>query len=158
MLEPIKKWYPRQKTKKPQWDGRRRTIMIKSNPIPTSWVTHRPKNNNTKEYLELFWRFRTPHQAFQPGDLTKVLGIPRESGLEGRQDLLIELPEDWGKQTPVLEGTNKILHAPRPRGKEQWHDGRLSENYLLVLEGLLWRYGSTGSHHRDGGTGRSPLM
>ena len=47
------------------------------------------------------------------------LGIPRELELEGQCDLVIGLPEDWGKQTPVLEGTNKILLAPRPRGEEQ---------------------------------------
>ena len=37
-------------------------------------------------------------QASQPGDPTKGLGIPRESGLEGQRDLIIELPQDWGKQ------------------------------------------------------------
>jgi len=39
-----------------------------------------------------------PHQASQPRDLTKGLGIPRESGLEGQQDLIIGLPQDWRKQ------------------------------------------------------------
>ena len=34
----------------------------------------------------------------QPGDLTKRLGIPRESDLEGQQDLLIGFPWDCGKQ------------------------------------------------------------
>ena len=37
-----------QKTKKkPQQDCRRRAIMIKSNPIPTGWVTHKLEKNNT---------------------------------------------------------------------------------------------------------------
>ena len=35
--------------KKLQRDGRRGTITIKSNPIPTGWVTHNLENNNTKE-------------------------------------------------------------------------------------------------------------
>ena len=70
----------------------------KSNPIPTGWVTHKLENNNTKEVLPLLWRFSTPHQASQPGDPTKGLGIPRESGLEVQQDLVIELPQDWGMQ------------------------------------------------------------
>ena len=30
-------------------------------------------------------------------------------------------------------------------------------NYLLVLEGLLWKHGSGGPHHKDGGTGSSSL-
>ena len=56
-------------------------------------------------------------------------------------------------ETPVLEWKYKTLHASRLRRKEQWPHRRLSQNYLLVLEGLLWRHGSTGAHHRDGGTG-----
>ena len=39
-------------------------------------------------------------------------GNPRESDLECQRDLNIGLPQDW-------ENTNKILHAPRPRRKEQ---------------------------------------
>ena len=58
-------------------------------------------------------------QASQLGDPTEGLGIPRESELEGQWDLIIRLPQDWGKQTPVLEGTDKILRVPRSRGKEQ---------------------------------------
>ena len=46
-------------------------------------------------------------------------GTPKESDLEGQQDLIIRLPQDRGKPTLVLEGTNEILLAPRPRGKEQ---------------------------------------
>ena len=93
MLEPTKKDIPHPKTKKkPQQDGRRGTITIKSNPIPDGWVIHKLQNNNTKEVLLLLCRFRTPHQAFQPGDLTKGLGIPRESDLEGQQDLITGLP------------------------------------------------------------------
>ena len=51
------------------------------------------------------------HQASKLEDPAKGLGIPRESGLNGQQDLITGLPQDWGKQTPFLEGTNKILHA-----------------------------------------------
>ena len=94
-----KKDTPQPKTrKKLQQDSRSGTIMIKSNPIPARWVTHRLENSNTKEVLPLSLRFWTPHEAFQPGDLTKGLGIPTEFGLEGQQDLIIGLPEDWQKQ------------------------------------------------------------
>ena len=47
---------PRAKEKS-QWGGRRSTIMIKSNLIPTGWVTNKLKNSNTKEGLALLWRF-----------------------------------------------------------------------------------------------------
>ena len=65
-------------------------------------------------------------------------------------------------ETPLFEGTNKILCTPRPRGKEQGPHRRLNKNYLLVLEGLLWRQGTAGAHYRDRGIGsirlgRSPL-
>ena len=33
---------------------------------------------------------------------------------------------DWGKQIPVLEGTNKTLCAQRIRGKEQWFHRKLN--------------------------------
>ena len=39
-----------------------------------------------------------PVSSFQPGDPTKGLGIPGESGLKGQWDLIMGLPEDWGKQ------------------------------------------------------------
>ena len=34
---------------------------------------------------------------------------------------------------------------------------KLNQTHLLVLEDLLWRHGSAEAHHRDRGTGRSPL-
>ena len=53
-LEPTIKDTPRPNTKKkPQQDGRRGTIMIKSNTIPAGWVIHRLEKNNTKEVLAL---------------------------------------------------------------------------------------------------------
>ena len=77
---------------------RKGSVTIKSNPICICWVTHKLENNNTKEVFPLLWKFWIPSQASQPGDNTKGLGIPRESGLEGQWDLIIGLPEDWGKQ------------------------------------------------------------
>ena len=140
---PPKKDTPRPKTKKqPQWDGRRGTITINSNPIPPyGWVTHRLENSNTKEVLAVLWRLWTPSQASQSGDPAKGLGIPRKSDLAGQQHLIIEFPHDCGKQTPVSEGRKKFLQGPRPRGEEQWPHRRLNQNYLVVLEGLLWSMG-----------------
>ena len=51
-LEPTKKDTLHLKTKKkPQSDGRRGAIPIKTNPIPTRWVTHKLENNYTTEVL-----------------------------------------------------------------------------------------------------------
>ena len=72
--------------------------MLKSNPIPPRWVTHKLENSNTKEVLALLQRSQAPHETSQPEDPAKELGIPRESDFEGQWDLIIELPEDWGKQ------------------------------------------------------------
>ena len=59
----------------------------------------------------------------------------------------------------VLENTNKILCALRPRGEEQWPHRRLNPNYLLVLEGLLWisRGSPQGRGHREVPLGVNPL-
>ena len=59
-------------------------------------------------------------------------------------------------ETQLLEDTNKILHAPGPRGKEQWPHRRLNQTDLLVLEGLLWRYVLAVVHHGDGPGSISP--
>ena len=153
MLKPTKKkdTLSLKTKKKPQWDGKRGAIMIKSNPIPAWWVTHRLENNNTKEILPLLWRFWTPCKASQPGNLTNGLGRPMGFDYKSSKGLR-------ETEIPGLEGTNRILHAPRPRREEQWHHRRLNPNYLLVLEGLLWRSGLAGAHHRDRSTGRSPLV
>ena len=49
-----KKDTPQPRTKeKLQQDGRRNTIMIKSNPIAPGWAIHKLENNNTKEVFTL---------------------------------------------------------------------------------------------------------
>jgi len=47
------------------------------------------------------------------------MGILREHAFESQQHLITGFPEYWGKQTSLLEGTNKIWCAQRPRAKEQ---------------------------------------
>ena len=56
-------------------------------------------------------------------------------------------------ETPVFEGTHKVVCASGPRGKEQWPHRRLNQTYLLVLEGLLKRRGIAVAHHGDKDTG-----
>ena len=51
---PAKKDIPHPKTNtKPQPDDRKGAIMIKSNPMPAGWMTHKLENNNAKELLPL---------------------------------------------------------------------------------------------------------
>ena len=85
-----------------------------------------------------------PKSHFSAWGFDKGATISRESDLEGQWHLIIGLPQDWGKQTPVLKDRNKILPTPRPRGEEQWPQRRLNRNSLLVLEGLLWSVGQQG--------------
>ena len=83
-LELTKKDTPHAKTKeKPQWDGRRGAITVKSNHITAGWVTHRLEKTYTTEVHPLEWTFWTPHQAFEPGGPATGGGIPRESDFEG---------------------------------------------------------------------------
>ena len=55
-------------------------------------------------------------------------------------------------QSSVLEGTNKILHAPKPRGEDQ-----SSQETEPKLPASVAGPGLAGAHHRDGGTDRSLL-
>ena len=93
MLQPTRKDNPCPKTKRrPQWDSRRGTITVKSNPIPTRWAAHL-ENSNTK-VLPLLWRFLASHHVSQPGDPKKGLGISRDSDLESQWDLILGFPQD----------------------------------------------------------------
>ena len=89
------------KTKeKPQWDGRRGAIRVKSNPITAGWVTHRLANSYTQEVHPLEWMFWDPSQASQPGGLATGGGIHRESDFEAQWELIAGLRQDWEKQRP----------------------------------------------------------
>ena len=100
-LELTKKDTPHLKTKeKPQWDGRRGTITVKSNPITGGCMTHRLENTYTTEVHPLEWSFWAPRQASQTGGPTTGGGIARESDFEASWDLIAGLQQDWGKQRP----------------------------------------------------------
>ena len=139
---------------------KRGTVMIKSNPIPTRWVTHRLENNNTKEVLTLLWRFWIPHSVeSQPGGFDKGTVNPQgvwpwgPAGYDYRPSRGLRKTE-----TPILESANKILCAARPGGEDKWPHRRLNQNHLPVSDGRLWRHGLAGVHQRDEGTRRSPVV
>ena len=145
--------------KKQQWDGRRSTTTVKSNPIPAGWVTHKLENNNTKK----FWRCceGSESQSSRPGNSKQGLWILRESDLEQQWDLIIGLSEEWEKKTPVLKATSKILHASRLRGKEQCTHRRLNQNYLLFWRASCGGLGQQGlpegRGHREHQARKAPL-
>ena len=72
--------------------------MIKLNPITPWWMTHKREKKKYQRSSLSVVKVLSPRQASQPGDLTNGWGIPRESDLEGQQDLIIGLPQDWEKQ------------------------------------------------------------
>ena len=123
------------------------TIRVKPNPVPTRWVAQNLQNS-TKEVLPLFQRLRTPHQASQPGGPTKKSYSPRNLALKVSEIWLQDFHRTGETQTPVLEGTNKTFHTWR--GKGQWPHRKTKPNYLLVLEGLLWRRSWAEAQHRNG--------
>ena len=82
-----------------------------------------------------------------------------ESDLEGHQDLIEDFHSTGENRLQAWRAQTKSVHIKKPRGKEQWAHRRLNQNYLLVLEGLLWSYGSAGAHRRASSSspGRSAL-
>ena len=80
---------------------------------------------------------------------------PRESDYEGQWDLIIKLPQNWGKR--LLEGTNKTLCTVGPRRKEQWPHRRLSQTCQWVSRSLWQRGGLKVACHGVSGTDYSSL-
>ena len=146
-LELTKKDTPHPKTKeKPQWDGRRGAITIKSNPVTAGWVTHRLENTYTTVVHPLERRFWAPRQASQPAGPATGGGIPRESeSLKATGIWMQDFDRTEGKRDATLGGNTQSGMHVGTQGKEQWPRGRLNQTYLLVLEGLLRR--------REGGCG-----
>ena len=112
-MELTKKDTPHSKTKqKPQWDGRRGAITIKSNPITAGWVTHRLQNTYTTEVHPLEWRLWDPCQPSQRGGPATGGGIPRESRLGRLAGFDCRTSTGLGEtETPHLEGTDKVVCA-----------------------------------------------
>ena len=48
-------------------------------------------------------------------------GVPRESGFEIQWDLIAGVPQDWIKQTSLLEGTHKVSAHQDLREKSSDH-------------------------------------
>ena len=165
ILEPTKKDIPCPKTKrKPLQDGRRGTITINSNPIPTEWVTHELENNNIKEVLPLLCEgsehcvklpsLGTRQRDWEsPGNLTlKASGIwfllpwnfhntgETDSSFRGhKQNLACTKTQRKGTVTPQ-ETDPKPPASVGGSAVEVWVDrGSGTRRWAaVVLEGPLW--------------------
>ena len=153
-LELTKKDTPHPKTKEePQWDCRRGAITIKSNPITAGWVTH--KLENTYTTVSTHWSEGFESQVRLPN-----LGIwQREKELLENQTLkasgiwLQDFDRNGGNKDSTLGGHTQSSVCIGTQGKEQWPHRRLNQTYLLVLKGLLQRWGVAVCHHKDRDTG-----
>ena len=118
-LELTKKDTPHPKTKeKPQWDGRRGAITIKSNPITAGWVTHKLENAYTTEVHPLEWsedsepHVRPPNLGVQQREEEFLLRLWRLAGFDCRTSTWLGEIE-----TSLLEGTHKVLCTSGHRGR-----------------------------------------
>ena len=136
------------KDKKPQWDGWKGTITIKSNPIPTGLATHSWRTIIPKKFSHCCEGLE-PHIRLPNLETQKRTRNPQ--GIWPWRPVGFDYMTSTGlgeTEALVLEDTNKTLYAPRLRGKEQWLNRKPNQNYLPVSEGLLWRHGYTGTGHR----------
>ena len=90
-----------------------------------------------------------PTSRFSAGDQANRQVIPRDSDFESQWDLIIEIPWDWGKQeTLLLEGTNKTVCPPGPRGRSSKPTGNWVRLALSVsgspTEGKGWQWPAMG--------------
>ena len=79
--------------------------------------------------------------------------LPENQTLKASGIWLQDFDRSGGQESPLLEGTHKVVCTWGPTGKEQWPHRRLNQTYLLVLEGLPQRRGAAVAHYRDKDTG-----
>ena len=155
---PPKKDIPCPKTKKlPQQDGRWGCNHDKIKFHTCQVVTHRLENNNKKRKSHTIVKVLNPTLGFPDWRSDKGTKNPHGIWPWGPVGFDYRPSRGLRETDSGLGGHKQNLCPPWPRGEEQWPHWRLNQNHLLVLEGLLWRRGSAGAHHRDRGTGRSPL-
>ena len=80
----------------------------------------------------------------QSGELTKGLGIPRESDLSSA-GFDHKTYTGMGETDSSLGGHKQNLAGTKIQRKGAVTPRKLNQNYMLVLEGLLWRPGSAGA-------------
>ena len=161
MLEPTKK--KKKKTcpetrKKLQGDRSRSTITTKSilYPLcgwPTDWRTITPKK--LSHYCEVS----------EPQVGLSSLGIwlrdwesPGNLALRASRTWLLEFQRTGGNTNSSLGGHKQNSPYTKIQGRGAVTLQETEAKLPASVEGLLWWHGSAEAHHRDRGTGRSPLV
>ena len=109
---------PHPKTKeKPQWDGRRGTITVKSNPITAGWVTHRLENTYPTEVKRLEWKFWAPHQVPNLGVWQWEEEFLEKETLKASGIWLQDFDRTGETDTSLLEDTHKVVCTLGHRGR-----------------------------------------
>ena len=147
MLEPTKQDVLRPKTKKnPQQDSLRGAIVIKSNPIPAKWATHKLENYHRSSPTGVkVLSFTSGSPAWGSGNGRRKR--TRGSAFEGQRDLITGIPQDWGKQKLHSWRVHIRSCAHQDPGKKAVTSPKsLGQTYLLVLQGFLRRQGAAVAH------------
>ena len=139
LWNPTKKDTPHPRTKKkPHWNGRRGTIMIKSNPI-SNWVG----DSNLKTIIPK--KFSHCCESYRPHIRLPSLGIwsrnwesPGNLTLRARRVWLQSFHRTGGHRDPWRTQTKSCAHQDPGERSSDPHR-RLSQTHLWVLEGLLQR-------------------
>ena len=128
--------------------GRRGRVKVESRPHTSGWVTHKQEDN---------YNWGSPQGAMRPSFTS---GSPAQAsciGKKGPQNIWLWRPVGltfqrarglWETETPLLQGTHKISHAPAARAEAViWKT--LDQIYLLIFESFLKRQEATGDHPWD---------
>ena len=79
---------------------------------------------------------------------------PENLALKGHGVWLQEFHSTGGNRSSTLGGHTQGPRHTRTHRKKQWHHTTLGQTYLLVLEGLLLRWGAAVAHGGNKDTGR----
>ena len=126
-------FYIQRQKQETQWD--------RINPKTPAWAAHKLENNYITEAL--------PQESSESHImLVSGGGMPRAFDYEIQWGLSTGAPQDWGKQTLLLESENKFSCA-LGQGQRQWLHRSLGQTYLLVSKDLLEKWGPAVAHCED---------
>ena len=86
-------------------------------------------------------RFWAPQQVPNLGIWQQEEEFLENETLKASGIWLQDFDRTWGNRDSTLGGNTLSSVCIGTQGKEQWPQGRLNQTYLLVLEGLLQRWG-----------------
>ena len=153
-LKLTKKDTPHPKTKeKPQWDGRRGAITIKSNTITAEWMTHKLENNYTTEVHTLEWSFWAPHQTSQPGVQQREEEFPENQTLKASKLWLQDFNNTGRNRDSTLGGYTQSPLCIRTQGEGAVIPQETEGDLPACVGGSPAEVGLAVAHHGDKDTG-----